>query len=209
MTAFRDALQPVLPDDSAQAALAGRVWRPDAAGPAVVAVRGGDLLDISASFPTMRDLCESDAPADRLRAATGERIGRLDDVLANTPPDGRDHGKPWLLAPIDLHAIKAAGVTFVASMIERVIEERARGDLNAAERFYFRAHQVYQECRFNPGLAEVCDSLANLLLRRGKAAYGLTFARQSLALKHALNDRFGTAISHGTAGRALVLLTPR
>ena len=70
MTAFRDALQPVLPDDSAQAALAGRVWRPDAAGPAVVAVRDGDLLDISASFPTMRDLCESDAPADRLRAAT-------------------------------------------------------------------------------------------------------------------------------------------
>ena len=70
MTAFRDALQPVLPDDSAQAALAGRVWLPDAAGPSVVAVRDGDLLDISATFPTMRDLCESDAPADRLRAAT-------------------------------------------------------------------------------------------------------------------------------------------
>ena len=57
-----------------------------------------------------------------------------------------------------------------------------------------------------PGLAEVCDSLANLLLRRGKAAYGLTFARQSLELKDALHDRFGAAISHGTAGRALVLL---
>jgi class 3 adenylate cyclase/tetratricopeptide (TPR) repeat protein len=79
-------------------------------------------------------------------------------------------------------------------------------DLNAAERFYFRAHQVYQECRSNHGLAEVCDSLANLLLRRGKADYALTFARQSLELKHALNDRFGAAISHGTAGRALVLL---
>ena len=51
MTAFRDALQPVLPDDSAQAALAGRVWRPDVAGPSVVAVRDGDLFDISASFP--------------------------------------------------------------------------------------------------------------------------------------------------------------
>ena len=56
-------------------------------------------------------------------------------------------------------------------------------DLNAAERFYFRAHQVYQECHSKPGLAEVCDSLANLLLRRGKAAYGLTFARQSLEPK--------------------------
>jgi len=80
------------------------------------------------------------------------------------------------------------------------------GDLNAAERYYFRAHQVYQECHFKLGLAEVCDSLAGLLLRRGKAAYGLTFARQSLELKHGLNDRFGAAISHGTAGRALVLL---
>ncbi len=69
MTAFREALQPVLPDDSAQAALAGRVWRPDVGGPSVVAVRDGDLLDISASFPTMRDLCEADAPAERLRAA--------------------------------------------------------------------------------------------------------------------------------------------
>jgi fumarylacetoacetate (FAA) hydrolase family protein len=132
MTAFRDALLPVLPDDSAQAALAGRVWLPDACGPSIVAVRDGELLDISATFPTVRDLCESDAPADRLHAATGNRIGRLDDVLANTPPDGRDHGKPWLLAPIDLQAIKAAGVTFVVSMIERVIEERARGDLTAA-----------------------------------------------------------------------------
>ena len=156
MTAFRDALQPVLPDDSAQAALAGRVWRPDAAGPSVVAVRDGDLLDISASFPTMRDLCEADAPADRLRAATGERIGRLDDVLANTPPDGRDHGKPWLLAPIDLQAIKAAGVTFVVSMIERVIEERARGDLNAAAAIRAEVNRLVGDdlARLKPGSAE-------------------------------------------------------
>ena len=51
------------------------------------------------------------------------------------------------------------------------------GDLNAAERFFFRAYQVYQECHFQPGLAEVCDSLANLLIRSGNAAYALTFAR--------------------------------
>jgi class 3 adenylate cyclase len=80
------------------------------------------------------------------------------------------------------------------------------GELNAAERLYFRAHQVYRECHSQPGLAEVCNSLANLLLRRGKAAYALTFARQSLELKRALGDRYGMAISHGTAGRALVLL---
>jgi class 3 adenylate cyclase/tetratricopeptide (TPR) repeat protein len=81
-----------------------------------------------------------------------------------------------------------------------------RGDPNAAERFYFRAHQVYQECHFRSGLAEVCDSLANLLIRRGKPAYALRFAQQSLDLKSELGDRFGMAISHGTAGRALVLL---
>jgi class 3 adenylate cyclase len=84
---------------------------------------------------------------------------------------------------------------------------RADGsDLNAAERYYFRAHQVYRECDSKLGLAEVCDSLANLLLRRGKAAYALRFARGSLDLKRALSDRYGMAISHGTAGRALVLL---
>jgi class 3 adenylate cyclase len=80
------------------------------------------------------------------------------------------------------------------------------GDLNAAERFYFRAHQVYRECHHKQGLAEVCDSLANLLLRRGKAAYALIFARQSLDLKRVLGDSYGSAISHGTAGRALALL---
>src|SRR5690242_16246889 len=94
MTAFRDALRPVLPDDADAAALAGRVWRPDVGGPSVVAVRDGDLFDISAKFPTIRDLCETDAPADRLRAADGERVGHVAEVLANTPAEGRDSSKP-------------------------------------------------------------------------------------------------------------------
>ncbi len=87
---------------------------------------------------------------------TGERIGRLDDVLANTPPDGRDRNKPWLLAPIDLQAIKAAGVTFVVSMIERVIEERARGDLNAAAAIRAEVNRLVGDdlARLKPGSAE-------------------------------------------------------
>ena len=125
-------IQSSLPDDAASATLAGRVWWPDAAGPSVVAVRGGDLIDITRHFPTMRDLCETPDPAAALAAATGQSVGALDAILANTPADTRDASKPWLLTPIDLQAIKAAGVTFVASMLERVIEERARGDLNAA-----------------------------------------------------------------------------
>jgi len=67
-----------------------------------------------------------------LRAARGEKIAGLAELLANTPPDRRDATKPWLLAPIDLQAIKAAGVTFAISMLERVIEERARGNPEAA-----------------------------------------------------------------------------
>jgi fumarylacetoacetate (FAA) hydrolase family protein len=122
-----------LPADGYAGALAGRVWRPEVEGPSVVAIRSDGVFDVTAEFPTMRDLCETTDPAARLRAASGERIGALNVILANTPPDKRDRSKPWLLTPIDLQAIKAAGVTFAASMIERVIEERARGNPQAAD----------------------------------------------------------------------------
>jgi fumarylacetoacetate (FAA) hydrolase family protein len=123
----------VLPRDAASAALAGRIWRPDVAGPSVVAVRPEGVFDITHVFATVRDLCEADDPASALRQAKGERVGSLDALLANTRPDTRDIAKPWFLAPIDLQAIKAAGVTFAVSMIERVIEERARGNPEAAD----------------------------------------------------------------------------
>jgi fumarylacetoacetate (FAA) hydrolase family protein len=122
----------VLPKDGTAGALAARVWLPSAEGPAVVAVRAEGVVDVSATFPTMRDLCESDDPAAALRMAHGAPLGPLDPILANTPSDRRDPAAPFLLAPIDLQAIKAAGVTFPISMLERVIEERARGDLAAA-----------------------------------------------------------------------------
>jgi fumarylacetoacetate (FAA) hydrolase family protein len=168
MAALRDALEPVLPDDGPQAGLAGRVWRPDAGGPSVVAVRDGDLVDISEDFPTMRDLCEAETPADRLRAASGERIGGLGNVLANTPPDSRDPNRPWLLAPIDLQAIKAAGVTFVVSMIERVIEERARGDLNAAAAIRAEVNRLVGDdlAKLKPGSAEAAR-LKQVLIDQG------------------------------------------
>jgi fumarylacetoacetate (FAA) hydrolase family protein len=123
----------VLPQDAASAALVGRIWRPDVAGPSVVAVRHEGVFDITHLFATVRDLCEADDPASALRRAKGELLGSPDALLANTRPDTRDIAKPWFLAPIDLQAIKAAGVTFAVSMIERVIEERARGNPEAAE----------------------------------------------------------------------------
>ncbi len=168
MTAFRDTLQPVLPEDAGYAALAGRIWRPDVGGPSVVAVRGGDLFDVSSTFPTMRDLCESDSPADRLRAAPGERVGSIAEVLANTPADGRDRARPWLLSPIDLQAIKAAGVTFVLSMIERVIEERARGDMTAAAEIRAVVNRLVGDdlAKLKPGSPEAAH-LKQVLIEQG------------------------------------------
>lgn len=120
-------LAATLPADAKVAALAGRIWRPDLGGPSVVRVDNGRVLDISATAATMRDLCEMADPAAALRAAKGEDLGDLSAILANTPEASRDPKKPWLLAPIDLQAIKAAGVTFARSMLERVIEEQAKG----------------------------------------------------------------------------------
>lgn len=116
-----------LPADGTAGTLVGRVWRPDVHGPSVVAVRADSVYDISRSFPTMRDLGETGNPAASVAAARGERIGAVASILVNTPEIDRDQARPWLLAPVDLQAIKAAGVTFAVSLIERVIEEQARG----------------------------------------------------------------------------------
>ncbi|WP_342710378.1 fumarylacetoacetate hydrolase family protein [Bradyrhizobium sp. B124] len=123
----------VLPEDGTAGTLVGRVWLPQAGGPAVVAVRGDGVFDVTARFPTVSALCEEADPAAALHATRGERIGDFDAILANTPPDGRDATRPHLLAPVDLQVLKAAGVTFAISMLERVIEERARGNPSSAE----------------------------------------------------------------------------
>nr|WP_298684370.1 fumarylacetoacetate hydrolase family protein [uncultured Dongia sp.] len=126
----------VLPVDGSAGTLIGRAWVPgNPAGPSVVLVSGKDLKDLSGSFATMSKLLAEADPVAALRAAAVKApvLCSLDDCLANTPPDKRDASKPYLLAPTDLQAIKACGVTFAASMLERVIEERAKGDPTAAD----------------------------------------------------------------------------
>src|SRR5580658_1574332 len=118
----------MLPEDGTRGTLVGRVGLPEGARPAVVAVRSDGVFDISATFATVSSLCEESDAAAAVSEVVGHRIGDLGTVLANTPPDRRDPAKPWLLAPIDLQVLKAAGVTFAVSMLERVIEERARGN---------------------------------------------------------------------------------
>jgi fumarylacetoacetate (FAA) hydrolase family protein len=123
-----------LPQDGGSAVLVGRAHVPALDGPSVCAVRDGALWDLTAVAPTMAALLEFEHPARTVAAARDlPRIGALDDVLANTPAAARDASRPWLLAPCDLQAVKAAGVTFVESMLERVIEEQARGDPSRAQ----------------------------------------------------------------------------
>ncbi len=106
----------------------GRVWRPGI-GPALALLRDGALVDVTApEAPTMRDLLELDDPAGWLAAQPGTPIGALEDFLgAGTDPD-----RPHLLSPADLQAVKASGVTFAESMVERVIEEQAAGNPDLA-----------------------------------------------------------------------------
>ncbi len=116
-----------LPRDATRAMLAGRVWRPDAEGPAIVAVRDDKLVDITSMAATMSALADRADAASLIGEAAGMVVGSLEEILANTPEASRDVSKPWLLAPVDLQAVKAAGVTFPRSMLERVIEEQAKG----------------------------------------------------------------------------------
>jgi fumarylacetoacetate (FAA) hydrolase family protein len=168
MVSLSDSLHPILPDDGTAGTLAGRVWRPDVSGPAVVAIRAEGVVDISAAFPTMRDLWEAPAPAAALRAVAGTPLGPLDAILANTPRETRDPGAPWLLAPIDLQAIKAAGVTFPVSMLERVIEERARGNPDAATEFRSQVLALVGDdlATLKPGSAQAM-ALKQVLLEQG------------------------------------------
>ena len=157
-----------LPVDAGKATLAGRVWRPESDGPSVVAIRADGVFDVSGTFPTMRDLCEQPLPAAALKACKGERIGSVDEILANTNPDKRDAAKPWFLAPIDLQAVKAAGVTFAVSMLERVIEERARGDLSAAATIREQVKKLVGDDlqRLKPG-SDAAMKLKQVLIQQG------------------------------------------
>ena len=123
-----------LPRDAARATLVGRAWLPARQGPSPVVVRGGAVFDLARVAPTTSELLDLADPVRAVRgAADAERIGTIGELLANSDEAMRDASKPWLLAPNDLQAIKAAGVTFVSSMLERVIEEQARGDAAKAE----------------------------------------------------------------------------
>ncbi|WP_150123448.1 fumarylacetoacetate hydrolase family protein [Halotalea alkalilenta] len=125
----RDAYLPI---DLDSALLVGRVWR-DAPinGPAVVTIRNREVVDLTQHVATVADLLERSDRHRIVRHAPGEVIGTLDALLDNSLAGG---GRaPYLLAPCDLQPVKASGVTFAVSLLERVIEEQAEGDPSRAE----------------------------------------------------------------------------
>lgn len=114
--------------------LVGRARVPSHRHPRIVTVRDGKLIDITAKgLSTVRDIAESGKAADHVRTAPGIELGDVGAILANSAAAEIDLGRPSLLSPIDLQAIKASGVTFVVSLLERVIEEQARGDKSRAD----------------------------------------------------------------------------
>ncbi len=123
-----------LPNDLHDAVLVGRAWRPAPIdGPCVIVVRDGQVVDITATVPTMADLLDRPDALEVARHAPGDALGPVEALLAaNLGAGGRDPHSPALLAPCDVQAIKACGVTFAVSLLERVIEEQAGGDASKA-----------------------------------------------------------------------------
>lgn len=104
---------------------------PPNGGPCVVALRQDGVFDLTAHWPTMSDLLEDPNPAESVARVQGKHIGSIEAVLQHTldsKVSARGIMQTHFLAPCDLQVIKAAGVTFASSLIERVIEERAKGN---------------------------------------------------------------------------------
>jgi fumarylacetoacetate (FAA) hydrolase family protein len=143
----------ILPEDGCAGTLIGRVTT--AVGPSVVAVRADGVFDITAAAPTVADLCNAADPV-ALARSRGLHLGALGELV------------PALLAPIDLQAIKAAGVTFAVSLLERLIEEHAKGDLSRAEQVRGELNAIIgaDVSTIRPGSPEA-EALKKTLVARG------------------------------------------
>lgn len=163
------SLASALPVDAADALLVGRVWV-EGSGPVLALVTPDSVFDLSSVAATSSQLLELPDVAKAVRAAAPSlpRLAGTAEVLANSAADARKPALPWLLAPCDLQALKAAGVTFVASMLERVIEEQARGDASKAEAVRKAVVGVIGDnlSSIKPGSPEA-DKLKEVLIAQG------------------------------------------
>ncbi|MDX5433921.1 MAG: fumarylacetoacetate hydrolase family protein [Halomonas sp.] len=158
-----------LPQDVEQALLVGRVWRDE--GPALVVVRQGEVIDISAQCDCMADLLDRDDAAEFVRRAEGESLGPATALLQNSLAEPQI--TPYLLAPCDVQAIKACGVTFAVSLLERVIEEQAGGDAAKASQLRSELNEMIGQdlSRIAPGSDEAMALKAALQARGAWSQY--------------------------------------
>ncbi|MBB5688944.1 fumarylacetoacetate hydrolase family protein [Roseomonas alkaliterrae] len=145
-----------LPADIEEGSFAARIMT--AEGPIIVGLLRGAAFDMTPAFGTMSRWMEEEHPAAVIRTRGAPLALDLAALLANSAHDARDAAKPWLLAPVDLQAVKAAGVTYVRSMLERVIEERCRGDASLAAAVRIEVRGI------------IGDDLANLVPGSAEAA---------------------------------------
>jgi fumarylacetoacetate (FAA) hydrolase family protein len=169
--ALRLSIEAALPQDHAQATLVGRAWVPGrVGGPSPVAIRTGQVFDLSHAVATCAELTNSADPVALVRGALPKArlLGGAAELLANSAHDRRDPGRPYFLSPVDLQAVRACGVTFIASMLERVIEEQAKGDPAQAEAVRRSiGEEIGGEVRsIKPGSPEAMKLKASLI-RRG------------------------------------------
>jgi len=157
----------VLPTDAAEAVLIGRVWLPgDPPGPTPVLIRDAEVHDLSSLAPTVSQLLELYDLARQLKLLDGlPLIGRADPLLAASVAEGKG---ARFLAPVDLQVIKASGVTFVTSLLERVIEEQARGDASRAQAIRARIETLVggDLSAIRPG-SEAAMALKQTLIEQG------------------------------------------
>jgi len=121
----------------------------------------------------VRDICEMDDPAGYVASAKGAAIGALADIAANSMAADRDPGRSFLLSPVDLQAVKASGVTFVVSLLERVIEEQARGAPEKAEaiRADIAGLIGHDLSKLKPGSPQAMEIKAKLIARGAWSQY--------------------------------------
>ena len=136
-------------------------------------VRDGVVLDLTPHTPTMAHFLNHPDPLKLLEIEDLAPLGPVGEIIANSPPDVRDPAKSYLLSPFDLQALKACGVTFVRSMLERVIEEQAKGspDKAAALREELSKAIGAEIRNIKPGSPEAAANVARLDLRDARLKF--------------------------------------
>ena len=158
-----------LPSDGFKAALIGRAWSTgNIPGPSPVIIKEEGVFDLSNIAPTISDLLNQGFTGNGLDLSKSIRIGSYENLMANSFAKTKNVNKPHFLSPFDLQCLKACGVTFVVSMLERVIEERAGGDAVVADEIREKIHSKIGGSinSIIPGSSE-SEKLKELLITEG------------------------------------------